>query len=63
MEDKYHKRIEDIVRKGEIACYKPFLLFSLSFPQLYNFIVSECGTGLTLYQMKLFKPLPHNPDF
>ena len=31
MENKY------IVRKGEIACYKQFLLFSQHSPQLYVF--------------------------
>ena len=36
-------RVENIVRKGEIACYKQFLLFSQSFPQLYIFSVSKCG--------------------
>ena len=28
-------RVEKIVRKGEIACYKQFLLFSQCFPELY----------------------------
>ena len=27
-------RVENFVRKGEIACYKQFLLFSQCFPQL-----------------------------
>ena len=27
-------KVENIVRKGEIACYKQFLLFSQCFPQL-----------------------------
>ena len=36
-------RIEkNIVRKGEIACYKQFLLFSQCFPQLYIFSASKC---------------------
>ena len=30
-------RVENIVRKGEIPCYKQFLLFSQCFPQLYIF--------------------------
>ena len=34
--------VENIVRKGEIACYKQFLLF-LRFPQLYIFSASKCG--------------------
>ena len=29
-------RVENIVRKGEIACHKLFLLFSQYFPQLYT---------------------------
>ena len=36
-------RVEKIVRKGEIACYKQFLLFSLCFPQLYIFSASKSG--------------------
>ena len=31
------------MRKGEIACYKQFLLFSQCFPQLYIFSASKCG--------------------
>ena len=27
--------VENIVRKGEIACYKQFILFSQCFPELY----------------------------
>ena len=34
---------ENIVRKGEIACHKQFLLFSQCFPQLYIFSASKCG--------------------
>ena len=34
---------QNIVRKGEIACSKQFLLFSQCFPQLYIFSPSECG--------------------
>ena len=36
-------RVENIVRKGEIACEKQFLLFSQCFPQLYIFSASKCG--------------------
>ena len=36
-------RVENIVRKGEIVCYKQFLLFSHCFPQLYIFSTSKCG--------------------
>ena len=43
MENKYHIQVEDIVRKGEITCYKQFLLFSQCFPQLYILSVSKCG--------------------
>ena len=32
-----------MVRKGEIACHKQFLLFSQCFPQLYSFSASKCG--------------------
>ena len=43
--------VENIERKGKIACYKQFLLFSQSFSQLYNIsIVGQntalCGNGL-----------------
>ena len=43
------RRVENIVRKGEIACYKQFLLFSQCFPQLCILTVSNaalCGDGL-----------------
>ena len=36
-------RVENIVRKEEIACYKPFLLFWQCFPQIYIFSASKCG--------------------
>ena len=36
-------RVENIVRKGEIACYKQFLLFLQYFVQLYILIASKCG--------------------
>ena len=36
-------RVENIVRKGEIACYKQFLLFTQCFPQQYIFSASKCG--------------------
>ena len=36
-------RVENIVRKGEIACNKQFLLFSQCFPELYIFGLSKCG--------------------
>ena len=35
-------RVENIMRKGEIACEKQFLLYSQCFPQLYIFSVSRC---------------------
>ena len=34
--------VENIVRKGEIACYKQLLRFSQCFPQLYIFSASKC---------------------
>ena len=40
---KNKHQMENIVRKGEIACYKQFFLFSQCFPQLYIFSVSKCG--------------------
>ena len=36
-------RVENIVRKGEIACDKQCLLFSQCFPQLNISSVSKCG--------------------
>ena len=36
-------RVENIVRKGEIACNKQYLLFSQCFPQLYIYSESKCG--------------------
>ena len=36
-------RVENIVTKEEIACYKQFLLFQQCFPQLYIFSASKCG--------------------
>ena len=59
MENKYHIRVENIVRKEEIACYKQFLLFSQCFPQLYNAVLRQnavlCGNGLTHYQTTTFR--------
>ena len=42
-------RVDNIVRKGEIACYKQFLLFSQYFPWVYIFSQNAalCGNGLT----------------
>ena len=39
-------RVKNIVRKGEIACYKQFLLFSQCFLQLYIFSALLCGNEL-----------------
>ena len=36
-------KVEIIVRKGQIAYYEQFLLFSQCFPQLCIFSVSKCG--------------------
>ena len=36
-------RVVNVVRKGEIACYKQFLLFSQCFLQLYIFSASKCN--------------------
>ena len=47
MENKYHEgEKKNIVRKGEIACYKQFHLLSQCFPQLYIFRASKCGIVL-----------------
>ena len=44
-------RVENNVRKGEIACFKQFLLFSQCFPQLYISLEHQnaalCGNELT----------------
>ena len=51
MKNKYHIGQKKIVRKGEIACYKQFLLFSQCFPQPYISLVCQnaalCGNGFT----------------
>ena len=51
MED-FSKRIENTVRKGEIACSEQFLLF----PQRFQ---KTC----TAKQARLVNPLPHNTAF
>ena len=43
MEKKVPYGVENIVREGEIACYKQFLLFSQCFPQLHIFSASKFG--------------------
>ena len=43
MENKYHIGLKNIVRKGEIACYKQFLLFSQCFLQVYILSASKSG--------------------
>ena len=48
-EKKVSYRVENIARKGEIACYTQFLLFSQCFPQLYILSASNaalCGNKL-----------------
>ena len=44
------------MRKGEIACYKQFLLFSQCFPRLYTLVRKNsalCGNGLiNLYSLQ-----------
>ena len=42
-ENEVPYRVENIARKGEMACYTRFFLFSQCFPQLYIFSVSKCG--------------------
>ena len=54
MKNKEPYRVENIVRKGEIACYKQFLLFSQCLPQIYIRVrQSEAlyGNGLTFYHI------------
>ena len=40
-------RVENMMRQGDIACYRQFLLFSHCFPQLYTgaciFHASKCS--------------------
>ena len=61
--------MENIVIKGEIACYKQFLIFSQYFPQLYILSVSKCGIECNGSNIKekgeyaainIFSLLPHN---
>ena len=52
--------VEKILRKGEIACHKQFLLFSQCFPQLYiSVMLSQnaalSGNWLTLSQTTNFR--------
>ena len=56
--------VENIVREGEIACYKHFLLFLQCFPQLYIFSASKCvlcGNGLIKFDQgsQTFENWPH----
>ena len=49
MKNKYHTGVENIVRKGEIACYKQFLLFSQCFHSCISLVrktAALCGNGL-----------------
>ena len=49
--------VENSVRKGEIAYYNQFLLFSQCFPELYIFSASNaasCGNGLTPSRTELW---------
>ena len=52
MENKDHYRVENIVRKGEIAYYKQSLFFSQCFPQLYIFSASKCGNLCKWFKIK-----------
>ena len=62
MENKYHNyRVEIIVRKGEIACYKQFssfltMFFNVVFHNVFHSYIPLvrqnvvlCGSGLKLY--------------
>ena len=60
MKNKCNIAVENIVRTGEFACYKQFLLFSQCFPQLISLVrqnAALCGNGLmfTIVQMKDYK--------
>ena len=49
MEKKVSYRVENIVRKAEIACYQQFLIFSQCFPQLYFLVrqnAASYGNGI-----------------
>ena len=46
------------MRKGEIACYKQFLLFLQCFPQLYIFSASKCG--IVWEWVKVLLPATHD---
>ena len=66
MKNKCHIGVENIVRKGEVACYKQFLLFRQCFPQLYTVSlvcqnVALCGNGFTLYQSHALMTLTNRP--
>ena len=53
MENKCKNRARNIVRKGEIACYKQFLLFSQCFHTYLSLVrqnAALCGMGITLSQ-------------
>ena len=56
--------MENIVRKGEIACNKQFLLFSQCFPQLYICSVTKnavlCGNGLRALSPLLLRRRDHD---
>ena len=48
-------RVENIVSKGEMACYIKFLLFSQCFPQPYILVHQSgalCGNGLRPFFFK-----------
>ena len=49
--------VENIVRKGEIACYKQFLLFSQCFLQLSLVCQNAalCGNGLKFEGLKTWE--------
>ena len=48
--------VEQIVRKGEIARYKQFLLLSQCFPQLYIFSERQ-NSALCGHKLKVLKTL------
>ena len=52
-------RVENIVRKEEIACYEQFLIFSQCFPQLYILTASK---GVIVWEL-VNNSLPNISDF
>ena len=76
--EKFSKRVENAVGKGEIACYKQFLLFPVFSKDLYcwhvktraclrTFLQNNNAIQLVVWEEKIFKGfllwLPWQPEF